>query len=82
MYKAVGQRPPQVFRSQMSIQAFSPTSLLLIRVYKANGLVCDEAAPDVASWALIHGLSTHCCTVVPEPTRVHRVLSLTPKRLR
>ena len=37
-YKAVGQRPPQVFLSQMSIQAFSPTSLLLISVQ--NKQIC------------------------------------------
>ena len=53
-YIAVGQRPPRDFRSQLSIQTISPTSLLLIRVYKTNRFVCHEVPPDVASSDLIH----------------------------
>ena len=68
----------------MSIQAFSQTSLLLIRVYQTDRFVCDGASPDTPSSALIHGLFTHTAIlyVVPESTRVHRVRSLTPQRLR
>ena len=58
-YNAVGQRRLQGFRSKLSTQAFSPTSLLLIIVYKTRRFVCHGAPPDVASSPVIHGLSTY-----------------------
>ena len=57
-YKAVGQRPPRVFRSQMSVQAFSSTSLLLISVQ--NKQMCASSR-DKYVCSCVRVLC-HCCT--------------------